>query len=412
MDNLSKKEITQRLTALFDTLLIKNRDQDLLGTFYQKILQGVVNCRTKEELDTLVTRLMQAIKTGSFGLGDFEFNNMILGRSKNCYINIPYEEQYRGFYYRLTNLNDIFGGLKAQQINFDEPEKLFYRRVVRCGEFFNQFSGLHIRNNLGGNFDNNAVIEFDVPKMNLVDSFMRQLFLNFLIANRMFPALVRDFAVDLLSLELFFINIKIFSFNDFDLLNYFLKDIIESCVGDNYNEKLLESINYHMMKVELVVQLSKLMCHILFIILSNSTKYLLQRIIKEKIEESNQASYISNIDMLKTDLELLLSYKAEDTICSKHYALIHGLFCFVFNVHNSELLVFDANRFNKHKSMLCGNANHIIIVNENLNAKPVLIFDAEISEALLKTYVKYSFDDFKDDENDEFSGELTSYWRR
>ena len=210
--------------------------------------------------------------------------------------------------------------------------------------------------------------------------------------------------MDLLSLELFFINVKIFSFSDFDLLNYFLKDIIEACAVADYKDKLLESINYHMMKVELTVQLSKLVCHILFIILSNSSKYLLQRIIKERVEENIQTSYLSSIDSLKSELELLLSYKTDDHINFKLYTLLHGLFTFVFNVHNSELLVFDANKFNKHRSLLCGNANHIIVVNENFNNRPAIIFDLQTSEILLSTYIKFSFDDFKEDKNENFSG--------
>lgn len=406
MDNISKREIIHRMVTLFDTATNKHKDQDQIGTFYQKSLQSITNSRSKDELDAIVSRLVQAIKTNNFGLGDFEFNNIILGRSKNSYINIPYEEQYKGFYYRLVNLNDVFGGLKAQQINFDEPDKLFYKRVAKCSEFFGQYSGLHIKNNLVGNFDNNAVIEFDVPRINLLDSFMRQLFLNFLVANRNFPTLIRDFIVDILSLELFFINMKVLSFNDFDLLNYFLKDLIEACGVENFREKLLESINYHMMKVDLIVQLSKLICYILYIILSNSSKYLLQKIIHMRIEETLQGAYLTYMDTLKADLEVLLSYKAEDSINYKFYALIHGLFCYVFNVHNSELLVFDSNRFNKHKSLLCGNANNVIIVNEHANSKPVIIFDIETSEILLRIYMKYSFDDFKEEDNENFSGRV------
>lgn len=409
MENEVKREITQRLLMLFDSVTAKNNDQDLVGTFYQKSLQSLVSSKTKEELDQTLSKLMQSVKMGNFGVDDFEFNNIILGRLKNCYMSVPYEEQYKGFYYRIVNLSDIFGGLRAQQINFDEPDKLFYKHVAKCSEFFAQYSGIHIKNNLVGNFDNNAAIEFDVPKINLLDSFIRQLFLNFLVANRDFPQLIRDFIVDMLSLELFFINVKIFNFNDFDLLNYFMKDIIESCAAEKPRDKILDSINYHMMKAELIVQLSKLICHILYIILLNSSKYLLQKIIKERIDETLQQTYINSLDTLKTDLELLLAYKAEDSINYKFYALLHGLFSYVFNVHNSELLVFDANRFNKHKSLLCGNANHIIIVNESANCKPTMIFDSETSELLLKTFMRYSFNDFKEEENENFSGWLTRF---
>jgi hypothetical protein len=290
---------------------------------------------------------------------------------------------------------------------FDDKDKFFYKKVFPLKDVKDRLEYSHLLNNLGVVMDDHAALEIPNTSNCRIDNFVKMLFIGFLLANRRYKSVVKDFLMDLMSLELFFINIKIFNYSDFIFLNEFCSSIIDLCCLEDFGDRLLDLLDEKMADEKIVLQMSKLILHIFFVIFKNSSKQLVSRLIEENVEVEEQETYLHNISHLKKEMLFFISNPTETEDNYKYHTLLFGLFKYVFNVSSLSLLVFDSTRFAKYKSKTISRNGTTIVLYEEKSAKSVIVFGEEHSKLLLNNFMKYSFDDFKEDTAEEFRGKLS-----
>ena len=133
---------------------------------------------------------------------------------------------------------------------------------------------------------------------------------------------------------------------------------------------------------------------------------------EENVKKEEQEGFLENINHLKKEILFFISNPTETEGNYKYHALLYGLFKYVFNVSNLSLMVFDSTKFVKYKSKSINKNGTTIVLYEEKTVKSVLIFDEEHSRLLLNNFMKYSFDDFKEDTAEEFKGKLSRTARR
>lgn len=406
MENINKKELKTQLMALISRYTTDNFSKEEVAVFFANSLNKLLKSTSKEELEANTAEILKSIRGKQFSAVDFDLNNIILGRTKGYYVSIPFGDKYRSFYFRIMNMNELLTNEQQMNHDFDDKDKFFYKKVFPLKDVKNKLEYSHLLNNLEPQMDEHAMLEIANNKNFRIDNFVKMLFIGFLLTNRKYKSVVKDFIIDLMSLELFFINIKIFNYSDFIFLNQFCSSLIDICCLEDFGDRLLDLLDDKMADEKIVLQLSKLILHVFFVILKNSSKQLVSRLIDENVEKEDQESYLHNIKHLKKELLFFISNPTETEGNHKYYTLLYGLFKHVFNVSNLSLIVFDSTRFAKFKSKTINRNGTTIVLYEEKTVKSIIVFDDTHSRLLLNNFMKYSFDDFKEDTAEEFKGKI------
>lgn len=405
MENIDRKQLK---TALFDLLsrsTTNHPDKDQLSIFYNNAVSSLLKAKNKTELENSTTEILKKIKSRSFSVIDFELNNIILGRAKLFYITVPFEDKLRNFYHRLNDLKDLDDGPRPIDLGFDDQPKFFYKKIFNFEDTRRKLDFSHILNNCDEGVKDNIVLELYSSKSNSVETIIKMLFVGFLLNNKNYKNVIRDFIVDLLSLELFFTTINVFSSKDFPELNDFCRNLVALCCLEDFSDRLIDLLNDRMANEELSIQLSKLILYIIFTVVKDSSKLLFKKIIEENIPLNDRSPYLQNLNHLKKETLFALSNPTESVENPQFKILLFCLFKFLFNATGISLLVFDSSRFAKFRSDVTNKENVILALYEEENAKPALVFDNETSTLLSKEFVRCSFSDFGED-NEDFVGWL------
>ena len=406
MENIDRKQLKTALMDLLTRFTTNTDNKDQIAVFYNNAISTILKAETKADLEKSTTETLKKIKSRSFSVIDFELNNILLGRAKLYYTSVPFEDNLRNYYHRISDLSDLDDEARPFDFGFDDQPKFFYKKITSFDDVRRKLDFSHILANSGEGVEGNTLLELEKRTGGGVDNLIKMLFVGFLLTNKSYKNVIRDFVVDLLSLELFFTTIKIFSNKDFCELNDFCRNLVALCCLEDFTERLLDLLNDRMANEELEIQLSKLILCILFAVVKNSSKLLFKRIIEENIPPNDRATYLQNLNHLKKEVLFSISNPTEAAENQKFVVLLFCLFKFVFNVSGLSLLLFDESRFVKFRSEVAGRENVILALYEGDSSKPVVVFDRSTSDLLSKEFVKCSFSDFGEDAEDDFNGWL------
>jgi hypothetical protein len=402
MNTKVKQLIYTKFETLIDSCLVNVDNKALVRENYEKMLKEILDARDKESVEALKNRYSALIQSKQFISINFEFKNIILGRPKPYYTSIPFEEELKDFYYPLSNFKELISGDNLYEIDIRNGAKFFQNNCLTFEDFLIKESPMNVNDYVSTVTKTKIVVQVEPIRLTQIENFFRLLFIGFICTNIRFPKAIKDFLMDLLSLENFLVNIKRINLNDMKNVNLLLKSVIECCdFSQNFKEDILDVLN-HIISNEFVIQeLSILLSCVFIAILQHTGINFYKKQLAANATSEDITSLKTNLNFSKNELLQVLVHQHLPEVNSKHLLTIYSMFTFIFNIQNLDILIFDGLMNAKSKASSIGENGTVIIFNESSGKQPFIIFDTEISELINKVYMKYSFQDFDEPNGDD-----------
>lgn len=402
MNLKTKQLVSSRFENLVDSCLATVENKALIKENFEKMLKEVLDAKDKDSLEAVRENYASMISSKQFISINFDFKNIILGRAKPYYTSVPFENELRNFYYPLSSFKELINGDNLYEIDMRNGSKLFQKNCIAYEDFLIKEAILNVSDLFTAVHQDKVVVQIDPGKQTILENFFCLLFISFVCANVKFQKTVKDFLMDLLSIQNFLIRIRRISLHDMRFLNSLIKSIIESCdYSKNFLEDVIDNLN-HMASNEFVVQeLTLLLTEIFVMILQNTNSSFYKMILTTGAPAELVLALKSNLNLYKNELLQIFSHQNISEINFRHLLSIYNMFNFIFNVQNSEMIVFDSSFNVKLRGYQASPSGTVIIFNENVSRGPFILFNHEISSLLRKFYMKFSYQDFDDANADD-----------
>ena len=390
MNSDLKNVLFTKFESFMSDSLKENDSKETLMVFYEKFLSEILEASTQEKIYSITEKYSKIIELENYKKNNFDYNNKFFESVKDNLLKIPLEESYKGFYYRLINLEDLEIFENSENINFVDNENLFKGRLNKYERFLADFQKSFLKSHLNS-FKNNIFLEIKLD-LDYIERIFYLFFFDFLIFRLDSLNLLESYLLDLISLEVFFVNLKIFEKSDFENLNFFLKnffEILKNKNDENCQEKILEFLNDFFYNKKIAVELSKLINYIIILILKNTSLNFFKNLLNEKSKEK------MDLKSLKENTIILLEHKTTIYLNFENFEILKKLFEIIFNF-KIQLIVFDSKNFPKFKISDPKENNNTIIISENLLIKNIFIIKKNFSKKIENIFGNIDFEDFQD----------------
>jgi hypothetical protein len=402
MNPRTKQLVASRFENLVDSCLDTVENKALIKENFERMLREVLEAKDRESLESVREKYAAMISSKQFISINFDFRNIILGRAKPYYTSVPFDNELRNFYYPLSTFKDLISADNLFEIDIRNGSKLFQKNCIGYQDFLTREAIFNVSEVFTAVHDNKVVVQIESSKHTIFENLFCLLFISFVCANVKFQKNIKDFLMDLLSIESFLIRIRRISLQDMSFLNSLIKAIIESCdYSKNFLEDVIDNLN-HIASNEFVVQeLTVLLTEVLVMILQNTNMNFYKMILTTRAPPELIPTLKSNLNLYKSELLQLLSHQNTAEVNFRHLLSIYNMFNFIFNIQNSDLMVFDSSFNVKLRGSQAAPSGTVIIFNENTSRAPYMLFNEEVSFVLQKFYMRFSYQDFDDANADD-----------
>ena len=399
MSNQTKQNILQKYQKFLQNAISETENRDIIMRNYDQMVLQVLDSKNLEQLEIFENEYLLKIQNKQFISIDFEFNNLILGRPKAFYTQTNFQTEYKKYYIPNISLSEIWDNLTNDQIkNF--PPINFCEKVRYLSAFFKKEEDLELEHIIENISQERILIEISGIRNSAIENLLHQIFLMFLISTADFPAILRDYLIDLFKLLEFFTASKKLSSENTKNLRFVFCKILEGTIQKQpFIPFLIDTVNNYFGCLEIIRELSLFLSLIILFVFENTKYNFLSKVVFNQ-KSSPEFFKMSQKQLLTLKNEIMRVLKAMNCYDMSHKAIsgITNTLFFLFNVKKSAVIVFDESLTQKTAKRKMDQHTTVLIANESRSIHNFLVLNDVFSETGSKFFSSFSNSE-KGDEN-------------